>query len=836
MKFPGTASQPAAPRAARVLATAALALLALAASAGAATVTVNDAGDSTNTCATSGTGTCTLRDAITYANAHSGSTIAFSIAGAGVHTITPASQYPNILVPVTIDGYTQPGSSANTNGPTLGTNAVLLIELNGVNLEGSFGFGMFIFTGTSQGSIVRGLVINRGKSAGVQVDVSDMVIEGNFIGVDPTGMTVEANGGFGIAIDGAISGVLVGGTTPGARNLISGNYAGIETNGGTNHVIQGNLIGTNAPGTGPLSGLQDAIVLGHVTSGVLIGGTTPAARNIISGNYSGISLSNSLNDSTVTNNVIQGNFIGTDVSGTTVLGNSNYPGISSGAWNNTIGGSAAGAGNVIAGNAGAGVSLEYAQGSTIEGNFIGTDLSGTLALGNQGPGVKLVTDDVTVGGTDPGAGNVIAFNAGPGVVVATEGAGNAIRGNSIHDNAGIGIDLNDDGVTANDLGDADTGTNNLQNFPVISSVTNGATTTVAGLLNSTPNTTFQLDFYANPACSSFPREFLQGRTYIGSVPATTDGSGNAPFNVATLAATENGARISATATDPAGNTSEFSQRLPFAIDIRSGSPSGGVVVKITGTNFLAGATVTVGGVPATGVSVTDYTDMTATTPALAPGSANDLVVSNTDGSSGTLVKAFVADFTDVPNSNQFYSYVTKLVSNGITAGIGGGLYGVNDNTLRQQMAVFILKAKHGLCYTPPPCAGVFTDVPCSSNFAPWIEAMAAEGITGGCGGTSFCPRIPSGATRWPSSCSRPSTGRTTSAPLRQRLPRRPVPVDLRQLDRTARDREHHGRLRRRQLLSYQPQYPRPDGGVHHEDLQPAMTPGARVPGPRAQAS
>ena len=743
MKFPGTASLPAAPRAARVLATAALALLALAASAGATTVTVNDAGDSTNTCATSGAGTCTLRDAITYANAHSGSTIAFNIAGAGVHTITPASQYPNILVPVTIDGYTQPGSSANTNGPTQGTNAVLLVELDGVNLTPSFGFGMFIFTGTSQGSVVRGLVINRCKSAGIQVDVSDMVIEGNFIGVDPTGMTVQANLGFGVAIDGAISNVLVGGTTPAARNVISGNLAGIETNGGTNHVIQGNLIGTDAPGTGALPAGQSAIVIGHVTSGVLIGGTTAAARNIISGNgHGGISIGGSLNDNAVTNNLVQGNFIGTDVTGTAVLGNTSYPGISCTAWNNTVGGSATGAGNVISGNDEAGVLMWYAQGSTVEGNFIGTDATGTIAFGNHGPGVRLLGDGVAVGGTTAGAGNLVAFNDGAGVVLAVAGAGNAIRGNSIHDNGGIGIDLNDDGVTANDLGDADTGTNDLQNFPVISSVTNGATTTVAGLLNSTPNTTFQLDFYANPACSNFPREFLQGRTYIGSAPATTDGSGNAPFNVATLAATENGARISATATDPAGNTSELSQRLPFAIDTHSGSPSGGVVVKITGTNFLAGATVTIGGVPATGVSVTDYTDMTATTPALAPGSANDLVVSNTDGSSGTLVKAFVADFTDVPNSNQFYSYVTKLVSNGITAGIGGGLYGINDNTLRQQMAVFILKAKHGLCYTPPPCAGVFTDVPCSSNFAPWIEAMAAEGITGGCGGTSFCPQNP----------------------------------------------------------------------------------------------
>jgi hypothetical protein len=152
--------------------------------------------------------------------------------------------------------------------------------------------------------------------------------------------------------------------------------------------------------------------------------------------------------------------------------------------------------------------------------------------------------------------------------------------------------------------------------------------------------------------------------------------------------------------------------------------------------------VTIGGVSATGIAVDSYTSISATTPALTAGTANDLVVTNADTTTGTLVKAFVADFLDVPSTQQFYAYVTTLVSNAITAGIGGGLYGVNDDTLRQQMAVFILKGKHGLCYTPPPCTGMFGDVPCPSIFADWIEAMANEGITGGCGGGNFCPQNP----------------------------------------------------------------------------------------------
>jgi hypothetical protein len=158
--------------------------------------------------------------------------------------------------------------------------------------------------------------------------------------------------------------------------------------------------------------------------------------------------------------------------------------------------------------------------------------------------------------------------------------------------------------------------------------------------------------------------------------------------------------------------------------------------------MASGLSVTVGGQPATNLNVGSATTITFKTPALSAGLANDIVVTNADGTTGVLLKAFVSDFLDVPSSNQFYGFVTQLVSNAITAGIGGGNYGVNDNTLRQQMAVFLLKGKHGLCYTPPPCVGTFPDVPCPSTFANWIEALAAEGITGGCGGGNYCPLSP----------------------------------------------------------------------------------------------
>jgi S-layer homology domain len=140
--------------------------------------------------------------------------------------------------------------------------------------------------------------------------------------------------------------------------------------------------------------------------------------------------------------------------------------------------------------------------------------------------------------------------------------------------------------------------------------------------------------------------------------------------------------------------------------------------------------------------VTDSHTLTATTPHLTPGSANAIVVSNPGGASGAIPNGFLANFADVPDNDQFHLYVMRLVGNGITAGVGGGLYGIGQSTKRQQMAVFLLKAEHGACFTPPPCTGVFPDVPCPSTFAAWIETLAAEGITGGCGGGNFCPDNP----------------------------------------------------------------------------------------------
>ncbi len=173
----------------------------------------------------------------------------------------------------------------------------------------------------------------------------------------------------------------------------------------------------------------------------------------------------------------------------------------------------------------------------------------------------------------------------------------------------------------------------------------------------------------------------------------------------------------------------------------SGPAAGGSSATISGTSYLSGATVTFGGVSAT-ASVSNVTTIAASSPALTPGTLNDVTVTNPDTSFGTGQKAWLADFLDVAQSDIFHSYVEKVFRNGITAGCGAGNYCRNNPVRRDQMAVFLLKAEHGSSYVPPVCTGVFPDVPCPGAFTNWIEQLAAEGITGGCGGGNYCPSNP----------------------------------------------------------------------------------------------
>ncbi|MEK9138520.1 MAG: hypothetical protein AAB393_15455, partial [Bacteroidota bacterium] len=357
----------------------------------------------------SDTGVGSLRWAMQTSNATAGlNLINFNIPGSGVHTITPASPLPTFTDPVIIDGYTQPGASPNTNPPELGSNAVLLIELNGINTGGA---GCLALETT--GSTVRGLVINRASTGIILRRGGNNVIEGNFIGTNSSGTTALGNS-YGIHIDYGDNSDRIGGTSPAARNVISGNigggiaFGGWVENGGSNHVVQGNLIGTNAAGTGSL-GNGTGIHFAYNTNNVLVGGTIPAARNIISGNLNGILFGSTFGNPLVSRNLVQGNYIGTDVSGLAAIGNT-HGGVSVLGLNNTIGGTVPGAGNIISGNGRYGVEILGGDGSVVQGNYIGTDVNGTSPLGNRYIGVSVFSRNVKVGGTEPGAGNIIAFN------------------------------------------------------------------------------------------------------------------------------------------------------------------------------------------------------------------------------------------------------------------------------------------------------------------------------------------------------------------------------------------------------------------------------------------
>ncbi len=199
-----------------LLAALCLSFTALASGALAATYPVTTIADS---------GAGSLRQAILDANANPGAdAIGFAIVGSGVQTIAPTSALPKITDGVTFDGYTQPGSSPNTNAPDQGTNAVLLIEIDGTNTGTGSEAAVLFFAPGSGGSAVRGLVINRGQWAGIRVSgVAGMTIDGNFIGTDPTGTVPHGNTDFGIQVNNGPSSITIGGTTPAARNLISGN-------------------------------------------------------------------------------------------------------------------------------------------------------------------------------------------------------------------------------------------------------------------------------------------------------------------------------------------------------------------------------------------------------------------------------------------------------------------------------------------------------------------------------------------------------------------------------------------------------------------------------------
>jgi uncharacterized delta-60 repeat protein len=235
-----------------------------------------------------------------------------------------------------------------------------------------------------------------------------------------------------------------------------------------------------------------------------------------------------------------------------------------------------------------GIRLQENGGNIIQGNFIGTDTTGSNPLGNSLNGIYLTnsTGANFIGGASGGAGNLIAFNGRNGIALTPNaGQGNQLVGNRIFSNGALGIDLRDDGPTPNDPGDSDTGPNGLQNFPVLTDVlSSDETITVSGYLLSAANTTFKLDFYLNDTAD--PSGFGEGQIYLGAGSVTTDGTGSNAFSIVLSGSASFTQFVTATATDPANNTSEFSQakqvRTPPVIAVEPIS----ITNAVPGTNAV----------------------------------------------------------------------------------------------------------------------------------------------------------------------------------------------------------------------------------------------------------
>src|SRR5262245_4739298 len=483
--------------------------------------------------------------------------IEFNIPGAGVHKIFPATTlglsprgYHEILDPVIIDGYTQPGASPNTLA--VGDDAALKIEINGSSLAGP----LFRFSGDN--STVRGLAITHVPDAAFTFGgpgpliPNHTTIAGNFIGTDAGGLTYQGGpsmAAIGIALG---SNTVIGGPAPADRNVItasgSGLIAMIDIGQGTGNVIQGNYIGVNKDGTAPLQppgGTNAISINGQFSGGNTIGGPAAGEGNVLLGTNTGVVLGIFFDGNTAPN-VVQGNLLGTNATGTAGLGGGKDLDIQSSSDSIT--------GNLISGNS-TGILIDHAgppgPGPTIQGNKIGTDITGTLAIPNSGDGIVISgSTSATIGGTNPSEGNTIAFNGGYGVFVNV-GTGCSILGNSIFANGNLGINLNGapDGffgpVTANDAGDGDAGPNGLQNYPVITSAGTGAgNTTITGTLNSTPNTVFRIEFFASAVAD--PSGFGEGQTFLGATTVTTDGNGDVSFTATLPVAVADGQVVSAT--------------------------------------------------------------------------------------------------------------------------------------------------------------------------------------------------------------------------------------------------------------------------------------------------
>jgi parallel beta-helix repeat protein len=500
---------------------------------------------------------------------------------------------PSVGNSVTIDGSTQKGLSVK-GGPTviLDGSATALPPVSfdiALDLTGSsdvvndLEFRLFpnIAVGLdgSLGTLKNSTIVSNDGN-GVDVAGPDNTVSGNFVGTDTSGQAL-GNNSFGIIIAGATGNTIVG------NDVADNGLAGIYVNADHNLVIE-NKVGTNPAGNAALGNSQFSEPLPN--GGIYVEGNhntigQPSKGNLVSGNKTdGITLSGT----GAFANVVAGNEVGTTLSGTAALPN-NAEGIvlQGGAHGNTIGGAA---GNVVSGNDGDGIYFYGAgtHGNTLLNNRIGTNNVGTAKLPNKGNGILLYF----VPGNTIGGGNYVSGNAQDGILIqsssnstitgnfiglgtngATLGNGaagadlenylggksidDAVLSNDIYGNGKLGIDLGNNGVTLDHSGGLLANEpNEYQNFPVLTLATG---TTVKGTLNGAAGTSYTIQVFSSP--SADPSGYGQGRYFLRSFKVTTNAAGNASFTETLSSPLTKGQFVTATATDPAGNTSEFSKTL-----------------------------------------------------------------------------------------------------------------------------------------------------------------------------------------------------------------------------------------------------------------------------------
>jgi len=435
--------------------------------------------------------------------------------------------------------------------------------------------------GSAEGNLILGNlkhgVLIRGPDARLNV------VQNNLIGTGAGGDTMVPNDD-GVHVEDAPENT-IGGLQP---NVISGNDGNgvvIRGAGASNNHVLGNFVGTNGTGTAALANVDGVVIEDAPLN--RIGGPGEGDGNVISGNASdGIVI----RGAEAEENRVEGNFVGLSAAGSNAIPNDGDGVLIIDGPRNVIGGATAAAGNFISGNRFWGVQIFTiggdAEDNKILGNAIG--LSGTGApLPNAEGGIEVGGLNCRIGGElPPGAvpgsppgnriernagegisltfaegsrvlGNRIAFNTKAGVLVRN-GVKNSIRRNSIHDNGRLGIDLDPtEGVTPNDPLDGDFGPNRLQNYPDLEAITLGPLgPMVQGILDGKPGTEFVLEFFSNAACDASGHG--EGELFVGEKTVLADASGLVPFNALLTQPVPAGAFVTATATDPEGNTSEFS--------------------------------------------------------------------------------------------------------------------------------------------------------------------------------------------------------------------------------------------------------------------------------------